>query len=138
MPTKDEKAQLNIRMPEAVLKAISSAASEEGKKVADFVRIAALTAACHTRRKAPPTVFIDPREGVRPERARALGMTPVADIGGTWQGEVRVTIGKNGLFQDKAGGVWLLTPTGLKQVMNFEPDEEAERLRVRARRSVKQ
>lgn len=137
MQTKDDKAQLNIRIPEAALKAISAAASEEDKKVADYVRIAALTAVCHTRRKVPSTVFIDPREQVNIERARGLGMTPVVDLGGKWQGEVRVSIGKNGLLQDRAGGVWVLTPQGLKQVMGFEPDEEAERLAVRNRRASK-
>jgi len=123
-PKNEGKVQLNVRLEEGALKAISAAASEEGKKVADYVRIAVLTATCHTRRKAAPTVYIDPREGVTLTRAKALGMTPVTDVGSGWEGEVRVPLGKNGLFEDKAGGVWLLTPQGLKQVMGFEPPEE--------------
>lgn len=125
------KAQLNVRLEEGTLKAISAAALEEGKKVADYVRIAALAAACHTRRKAAPTVYIDPREEVTLTRAQMLGMTPVIDVGGEWQGEVRVSFGKNGLFEDKAGGVWLLTPRGLKQVMGFEPHDEVARISAR-------
>jgi hypothetical protein len=124
----ESKAQLNVRLEESALRAISAAASEEGKKLADYVRIAALMATCHTRRKAAPTVYIDPREGVTLARARSLGMTPVTDVGSGWSGEVRVPLGKNGLFEDKAGGVWLLTPQGLKQVMGFEPLDEAARI----------
>jgi uncharacterized protein (DUF1778 family) len=126
-PKSDSKAQLNVRLEEGALKAITAAASDEGKKVADYVRIAVLTATCHTRRKAAPTVYIDRREEVSIARARSLGMTPVTDVGSAWEGEVRVPLGKNGLFEDKAGGVWLLTPQGLKQVMGFEPVEEAAR-----------
>ena len=85
-----KKAQLNIRLPEAALKAIAAAAAEEGKAVADYVRIAALAAACHTRRNVPLTVFVDPREGVTADRADALGMVPVAVKGKDWDGQVRV------------------------------------------------
>jgi uncharacterized protein (DUF1778 family) len=132
-PRNEGKVQLNVRLEERALKAITAAASEEGKKVADYVRIAALTATCHTLRKAAPTVYIDPREGVTLDRAQSLGMTPVIDVGGAWQGEVRAPLGKNGLFQDKAGGVWLLTPQGLKQVMGFERAEEVARIATKAR-----
>ena len=59
-------------------------------------------------------------------------MSPVVDVDGDWNGEVRVPIGKNGLFEDAAGGVWVLTPEGLKQVMSFEPEEEEARLAARA------
>jgi hypothetical protein len=42
-------------------------------------------------------------------------------------------IGKNGLFHDEAGGVWVLTVEGLKQVMGFDPVEEGERLAILSR-----
>jgi hypothetical protein len=128
----DEKV-LNVRMPAAALDAITAAATQEGKKTADYVRIAALTAVCSSRRKRPLPVFVATSESVSAERARDLGMQPVADLGGRWLGEVRVHIGKNGLFHDNIGGVWLLTPDGLKQVLGFDAAEETARLAARAR-----
>lgn len=133
----EDMEQLNIRLPAAARKAIAAAATEEGKALADYVRIAALTATCHTRREVAPTVFIDQREGISLGRARALGMTPISEVGGKWAGEVRVPIGKNGLFQDKAGGIWLLTPQGLKQVMRFDSGEETIRHQSRTSRRTK-
>jgi len=126
----DEKSQLNLRMPSAVLGEINTASSREGKSTSDYLRIAGVIAACHTFREIPLTVFVAASEPVTLERCRALGMTPVADLNGEWQGEVRVQIGKNGLFHDHAGGIWQVTTEGLKQVMGFDPSEEAERLAV--------
>lgn len=138
MKTNNEtRTKLNIQIPEETLKAICTATSDEGKEIADYMRIAGLIAVCHTRRKAPMTVFIDPRENVTLKRAKSLGMNPVIDLGSKWQGEVRVSIGKNGLFQDHAWGVWVLTPDGLKQVMSFESTEEAKRISVHRSRSLK-
>ncbi len=126
-----EERVLNVRMPAAAQDAINSAATQEGKKTADYVRIAALAAVCYSRRKTSLPVFIAATESVTAERARALGMRLVADLGAGWQGEVRVDIGKNGLFHDNAGGVWLLTPDGLKQVLGFDAAEEKSRLSAR-------
>jgi hypothetical protein len=140
MHGKGEKMeQLKIRLPATARKAIEAAAHEEGKALGDYIRTAALLATCHTRRKATPIVFIAPREGVSLERARALGMAPMVEVGGEWSGEVRVSIGKNGLFQDKGGGVWMLTPQGLKQVMGFDDDtlpQPQRRTLRRAKRSA--
>ncbi len=126
----DERV-LNVRMPAAAQDAIAAAATKDGKKTADYVRIAALAAVCHSRRKTALPVFIAATESVTADRARALGMQPVADLGARWQGEVRVATGKNGLFHDNAGGVWLLTPDGLKQVLGFDAAEERSRLSAR-------
>jgi hypothetical protein len=128
----DEKV-LNVRMPAAALDAITAAATQDGKKTADYVRIATLTAVCCSRRRRPLPVFIAAGESVSVERARDLGMQPVADLGARWQGEVRVPIGRNGLFHDNAGGVWLLTPDGLKQILGFDAAEERSRLALRGR-----
>lgn len=127
------KSQINLRLPRATLQAINRAASWEGKSAADYLRIAGLTASCHTFREIPSTVFIAPSENVTLSRAQALGMNPVADVGSEWRGEVRALIGKNGLFNDNAGGIWILTPEGLKQVMGFEASEEEQRLEVLSR-----
>jgi hypothetical protein len=127
-----EEKVLNVRMPAAAQDAIAAAAIQDGKKTADYVRIAALAAVCYSRHKTPLPVFIAASESVTAGRARTLGMQPVADLGARWQGEVRVAIGKNGLFHDKAGGVWLLTPDGLKQVLGFDAAEERARLSARA------
>ena len=72
-PKNDGKVQLNVRLEEGALKAISAAASEEGEKIADYVRIAVLTATCHTRRKAAPTASTSiPEKGSRScERGRS-------------------------------------------------------------------
>jgi hypothetical protein len=121
------------RIPTAALSAINDAAAREGKSSADYIRIAGLTAVCHTFWDVPPTVFLAPGENMTPDRARALGMQPVAEMGAQWQGEVRVRIGKNGFFHDNAGGIWVLEPDGLRQRMGFEPAEETERLEVLAR-----
>ena len=126
----DEKV-LNVRIPAAALDAIAAAATQDGKKTADYVRIAALTAVCYSRRKTALPVFIATSEQVTAGRARDLGMQPVADLGAQWQREVRVPVGKNGLFQDNAGGVWALTPDGLKQILGFDPAEEKSRLATR-------
>ena len=128
----DDKV-LNVRMPAAALDAITTAAMQDGKKTADYVRIATLAAVCCSRRKIPLPVFIASSEPVTAECARALGMQPVANLGTRWQGEVRVVIGKNGLFNDNAGGVWLLTPDGLKQILGFDPAEEKSRLSARVK-----
>lgn len=128
----DEKV-LNVRIPAAALDAIAVAATKDGKKMADYVRIAALTAVCYSRRKTPMPVFIAASESVTAERARDLGMQPLFGVGGRWQGEVRVAVGKNGLFHDNAGGVWVLTPDGLKQLLGFDAAEEKSRLAARAR-----
>lgn len=124
------KSQINLRLSTATLEVINRAASREDRSAADFLRVAALTCACHTFREIPPTVFIAPSEHVALDRAEALGMRPVAEVGGEWQGEVRVPVGRNGIFHDNAGGIWVLTAEGLKQVVGFEPPEEAQRLEL--------
>ncbi len=101
--------------------------------MADYLRIAGLNAACHTFQEVPMPTLIASTERVTLQRARALGMVPIAEVGKEWQGEVRVSIGRNGLFWDLAGGVWMLTAEGLKQVMGFEPAEETERLATLSR-----
>jgi hypothetical protein len=101
--------------------------------MADYVRIAALTAVCYSRRNTQLPVFIATSESVTAERARDLGMQPLVDVGGRWQGEARVAVGKNGLFHDNAGGVWALTPDGLKQILGFDAAEEKLRLAARAK-----
>src|SRR5438552_1999871 len=75
----DDKV-LNVRMPAAALDAITTAAMQDGKKTADYVRIATLAAVCCSRRKIPLPVFIASSEPVTAERARALGMQPVAKL----------------------------------------------------------
>jgi hypothetical protein len=131
--TDQEKSQINLRMPKAALLAINKAASQEDKSAADYLRIAGLAAACHTFREIPLTVFIAPGEKVTLSRAESLGMRPVAEVGGHWEGEVRVQIGKNGVFNDSIGGIWVLTVEGLKAAMTFDPAEEAQRLEVLSR-----
>jgi len=126
----DEKV-LNVRMPAAAQDAITAAAAIDGKNTSDYVRVATLTAVCYSRRKKASPVFVSTSESVTAERAQALGMQPVADLGAKWNGEVRVAIGKNGLFHDNAGGVWVLTPDGLKQVLGVDAAEEKVRLAMR-------
>jgi hypothetical protein len=130
MLKKEDVSQFNLRMPAAALREINKAAALEGKSTADYLRIAGIMAACHTFREVPLTTFLATRENMTSERARSLGMIPVAAVGGKWSGEVRVQIGKNGFFNDQAGGIWVLTAEGLKLVMGFDPAEEAERLAV--------
>ncbi len=134
MQKTDEKtSQFNLRLPTLALREISKAGLKEGKSTAEYLRIAGLIAACHTFRDVPMTVFVAPGERMTLIRAQALGMTPVTEVGSQWRGEVRVPIGKNGLFHDEAGGVWILTVEGLKQVMGFDPVEEGERLAILSR-----
>jgi hypothetical protein len=126
----EQRSQFNLRLPERALRDIAKAGLMEGKSTAEYLRIAGLAAACHTFREVPATVFVAPSEQMTLVRAQALGMTPVTDVGAQWEGEVRVRIGKSGSFQDQAGGVWTLTVEGLKQVMGFDPTEEAKRLAI--------
>lgn len=126
-------SQFNLRLPTRALREINKAGSREGKSTADYLRIAGLIAACHTLRDVPMTVFVAPGEHMTLIRAQALGMIPVTEVGSQWCGEVRVPIGKNGLFHDEAGGVWVLTVEGLKQVMGFDPADEGERLAILSR-----
>lgn len=126
MESPDDKVQMSLRLPPAALKAIADAAAADRKPLADFVRIAALREACFIRRGLLPTVFIYQGENVTIDRAEALGMEVVRDVRGGWQGEVRVAFGKNGIFTDRVGGLWVLTPQGLKQLMSLEPDDAAQ------------
>jgi Ribbon-helix-helix protein, copG family len=113
----DKMFQFNVRLPETMLRAIESAAEKEKKSLSEFVRMAALAAVCHSHREEPVTVYIDPGEKIKEERARELGMAPVAKRGADWTGEVRVTISKKGYYKDVEGGLWFITPQGLKFVM---------------------
>ena len=131
--SEEKTSQFNLRLPTRALREINKAGVKEGKSTAEYLRIAALTAACHTLRGAPMTVFVAPGEHMTLVRAQALGMTPVSEVGNQWRGEVRVPIGKSGLFHDEAGGVWVLTVEGLKQVMGFDPVEEGKRLAILSR-----
>jgi hypothetical protein len=106
---------------------------KEQKSTADFLRVAGLIAVCHTFRGVPMTVFVAPGENMTLIRAQALGMIPVSEVGSQWRGEVRVPIGKNGLFHDEAGGVWVPTVEGLNQVMGFDPEDEGKRLAILSR-----
>src|SRR5580704_13533146 len=115
MPRADDKtSQFNLRLPTGALREINRAGAKEGKSTAEYLRIAGLIAACHTFRDVPMTVFVAPGEHMTLIRAQALGMIPVTEVGSQWRGEVRVPLGKNGLFHDEAGGVWVLTVEGLK------------------------
>lgn len=123
-PTEDltETTELTFKLPKGARQVIAEAADKDGKPLDDFLRIAALIAASHTRKKLPPTLFVDPRERLTLQRAIELGMTPVCEVGRDWQGEVRVPLNKNGLFRDRLGGLWGLTNNGLVQALSFEGD----------------
>lgn len=117
--------QLNIRLSDSFHQALREAAKEEGESLSEYCRQALAVAVHHSRCNLLHSVRLAPGEDLSEERAVELGLTPIdwdKELEDEWPRLVYVDLGKHGLFEDKEGGVWAVTPEGLKCVMSFGGD----------------
>ena len=99
---------------------ISELTISDRKRLLDYVGTATLFAENFKHAPMLMQITLAPCVEITERTARRLGMNPLTESGRTcWNREVRVMINKQGLFRDKEGVVWSVTPKGLMRIADM-------------------